>query len=54
MTSQPLEVRQRNVGPWQMNTYALVCPTTQASVLIDPGDDPDILPVSYTHLQAKK
>ena len=43
MTSQPLEVRQRNVGPWQMNTYALVCPTTQASVLIDPGDDPDIL-----------
>ena len=43
MTSQPLEVRQRNVGPWQMNTYALVCPTTQSSVLIDPGDDPDIL-----------
>ncbi len=26
-----------------MNTYALVCPTTGQSVLIDPGDDPDKL-----------
>lgn len=39
----PLELRHRQVGPWRMNTYALVCPTTQASVLFDPGDDPDIL-----------
>ena len=29
MTPQPLELRQRSVGPWPMNTYALVCPTTQ-------------------------
>lgn len=43
MSTQPLEVRQRHVGPWQMNSYALVCPITHASVLIDPGDDPDIL-----------
>jgi glyoxylase-like metal-dependent hydrolase (beta-lactamase superfamily II) len=26
-----------------MNTYALVCPHTSASVLIDPGADPDTL-----------
>lgn len=41
--TQALELRQRQVGPWPMNTYALVCPTTHASVLIDPGADPDIL-----------
>lgn len=39
----PLELRTRQVGPWSMNTYALVCPKTRQSVLIDPGDDPDIL-----------
>jgi glyoxylase-like metal-dependent hydrolase (beta-lactamase superfamily II) len=38
-----LELRTRQVGPWQMNTYALVCPHTRQSVLIDPGDDPDTL-----------
>lgn len=35
-----LELRTRQVGPWSMNTYALVCPATGQSVLIDPGDDP--------------
>ena len=39
----PLELRHRHVGPWQMNTYALVCPTTNQSVLFDPGADPEIL-----------
>lgn len=39
----PLELRTRQVGPWGMNTYALVCPHTGQSVLIDPGDDPDDL-----------
>lgn len=43
MTTPSLELRQRQVGPWRMNTYALVCPTTGASVLFDPGDDPDVL-----------
>ena len=38
-----LELRTRQVGPWDMNTYALVCPTTRHSVLIDPGADPDAL-----------
>lgn len=38
-----MELRTRQVGPWGMNTYALVCPETGESVLIDPGDDPDDL-----------
>jgi hydroxyacylglutathione hydrolase len=38
-----LELRSRSVGPWPMNTYALVCPTTLQSVLIDPGADPETL-----------
>jgi glyoxylase-like metal-dependent hydrolase (beta-lactamase superfamily II) len=39
----PLQLRVRQVGPWLMNTYALVCPVTNQSVLIDPGDDPETL-----------
>lgn len=39
----PLQLRHRQVGPWPMNTYALICPTSGASVLFDPGADPDIL-----------
>ncbi|UCC50214.1 MAG: MBL fold metallo-hydrolase [Anaerolineaceae bacterium] len=40
---QPMELRTRQVGPWGMNTYVLVCPDSKRSVLIDPGADPDIL-----------
>ena len=39
----PIRLETRHVGTWQMNTYALICPDTNQSVLIDPGDDPDIL-----------
>jgi hydroxyacylglutathione hydrolase len=39
----PLTLTTRQVGPWGMNTYALRCPETGASVLIDPGADPDTL-----------
>ena len=39
----PIRLETRHVGPWQMNTYALICSDTNQSVLIDPGDDPDIL-----------
>lgn len=38
-----MELRTRAVGPWPMNSYALVCPTTRHSVLIDPGAEPDEL-----------
>jgi hydroxyacylglutathione hydrolase len=39
----PVEVRTRAVGPWPMNTYALVCPDTRESLLFDPGADPNVL-----------
>ncbi len=38
-----LELRMRQVGPWGLNAYALVCPETRKSILIDPGADPDAL-----------
>ena len=43
MATTQLELRQRQVGPWPMNTYALICPTTRQSVLFDPGADPEKL-----------
>jgi len=42
-TPMPLTLITRQVGPWGMNTYALHCPQTGESVLIDPGADPDTL-----------
>ena len=38
-----VELRTQPVGPYSMNAYVLVCPTTKQSVLIDPGDEPDKL-----------
>ncbi|MCP4420987.1 MAG: MBL fold metallo-hydrolase [Chloroflexi bacterium] len=38
-----LNLGTRQVGPWGMNAYALICPSSKQSVLIDPGDDPAIL-----------
>ncbi|GJM42847.1 MAG: MBL fold hydrolase [Ardenticatenaceae bacterium] len=38
-----LKLVTRQVGPWGMNTYALICSSSNQSVLIDPGDDPEIL-----------
>jgi glyoxylase-like metal-dependent hydrolase (beta-lactamase superfamily II) len=38
-----LELVTRQVGPWGMNTYALICPETNQSVLFDPGDDAETL-----------
>ncbi len=43
MQTSALELRERQVGPWPMNTYALICPITHESVLFDPGADPDTL-----------
>lgn len=38
-----IELRARAVGPWPMNSYALVCTETRTSVLVDPGADPHVL-----------
>ncbi len=40
---KPIELRTCQVGPWGMNAYALICPSSKRSVLIDPGADPDAL-----------
>ncbi len=37
---QPLELRSSKVGPWPLNTYAVVCPVTRESILFDPGAEP--------------
>ena len=42
MTDQ-LILKSASVGPWPMNSYALICPHTQQSVLIDPGAEPETL-----------
>ena len=36
-----MELRHQAVGPWSVNTYVLICPTTGDSVLCDPGAEPD-------------
>lgn len=38
-----IEVRACSVGPWPMNSYALVSRTSGESFLVDPGADPDVL-----------
>ncbi len=38
-----MTLRTTPVGDWSMNAYALVCPQTNHSVLIDPGADPEKL-----------
>ena len=38
-----LILQTASVGPWPMNTYAIICPDTQESVLIDPGAEPETL-----------
>ena len=38
-----LKLRMRKVGPWSVNAYALVCPETRKSILIDPGAEPAAL-----------
>ncbi len=38
-----LKLVKRVVGPWSLNAYALVCPDSLDSVLVDPGAEPDVL-----------
>lgn len=38
-----MELRCCQVGPWSTNAYALICPASGHSVLIDPGADPERL-----------
>jgi glyoxylase-like metal-dependent hydrolase (beta-lactamase superfamily II) len=38
-----MRLAKRTVGPWSLNAYALVCPMTHESLLVDPGADPAAL-----------
>ena len=38
-----MELRIRELGPWQTYSYALVCRTTGKSLLIDPAAEPEAL-----------
>jgi hydroxyacylglutathione hydrolase len=38
-----LILKSASVGPWPMNSYGVICPETQQSLLIDPGAEPDTL-----------
>jgi hydroxyacylglutathione hydrolase len=42
-TDSLLELRRRTVGAWNVNAYALVCPRTAQSILIDPGSEAGLL-----------
>ena len=42
-TTQALTLRQAVVGPWELNAYALICPHSGESFLIDPGAEPATL-----------
>jgi len=46
-----MELRMRTVGEWAENAYALVCPTTRQSVLIDPGAEPETLQTMLANTQ---
>lgn len=37
----PLKLVSKQVGPWPVNTYTVVCEETQTSAIIDPGADAD-------------
>lgn len=43
-----LRLLAKAVGPWPMNTYALICPITGKSILIDPGAESDKLMAMVT------
>lgn len=38
-----MELLKRVVGPWSLNAYALLCPETGESLLVDSGEDPPAL-----------
>lgn len=39
----PILMQTREVGPWPMNTYLLICEETRKSVVVDPGADPNVI-----------
>lgn len=49
----PLKYKTLTVGPFAMNAYILWCSKTLASVLIDPGDEADLILQTVADLKVK-
>lgn len=49
----PLQYKVLTVGPFAMNAYILWCSDTRAGVLIDPGDEIDLILQTVTALKIK-
>lgn len=49
----PLKYKMLTVGPFAMNAYILWCSQTLASVLIDPGDEADLILQTVAELKVK-
>lgn len=49
-----LKLKSRAVGPWPMNTYAVICEETNTSAIIDPGADPHHILEMVYGTQVKK
>ena len=39
----PAELRIKQVGPWPMNTYLVICEETGVSAIVDPGAEADAI-----------
>lgn len=39
----PARLMVKEVGPWPMNTYLVICEETQASAIVDPGADAETI-----------
>jgi hydroxyacylglutathione hydrolase len=39
----PVKLLHKEVGPWPMNTYLIVCQQTGHSAIVDPGADADLI-----------
>lgn len=49
-----LTLKSKKVGPWPMNTYAIICEETNASAIIDPGAEPNQILDMVKGTQVKK
>jgi len=50
----PAELRLKQVGPWSMNTYLVICEETSASAIIDPGAEAEAILEQACETQVKK
>ncbi len=47
-------LKSRQVGPYSMNTYAVIDPDTQTAILVDPGGDPECILEMVSEMRVEK